>query len=591
MITRVLSLAATVCLVATLGCGRNSSEGSSGDVAFPRSQTLYVGGFQWGPPVSFNPLHGSPAWPITGNMNLIYEALFGYNMLTGKIEGILARDYELKDRQLTVWLNSAARWHDGTPLTAADVAYTFDVHRTYHTPFHSHWNFLDGVRAVNDTTVMFELSTTNYNPLVAKDIIAATPILPRAVFSALEDSIREELGAEGEPAGAEIYTAIREFRNDSMPLGSGPYTLHTYSDQKIVLKRVDSYWGNVLHGGAKPAPTYLIHASYRGNDKFNLALQQGNLDISQTFCPQIWNKFNKGVGTWSKEAPYYVPGIIPALLVNLTKEPLGDPAFRRAVAHAIDYDKIRRLAIYGYAPKLRPGLILPFGTEAEYFSKEDAEAYGVSYDPKKARRILENAGYSWGEEGLLVDPDGNPIPTLYASCPSGWTDWEATIRITVASMREVGIDVREKFVEYPIWDKELKNCLFDFTMKTPQPESSPSLPWARFDKVMSSKQWAPPGEVMYENEGRYRNAAADSLLRLLPALTDTAAIKKTYRDLNVLFMKELPVIPLMYRPWLFYQFSTRHWTNYPTEENPYAPPQCLMVGAGVKALWGIRGRE
>jgi hypothetical protein len=125
-------------------------------------------------------------------------------------------------------------------------------------------------------------------------------------------------------------------------------------------------------------------------------------------------------------------------------------------------------------------------------------------------------------------------------------------------------------------------------MKTPQPESSPSMPWARFAKVMSSKQWAPPGEVMYENEGRYRNATADSLLRLLPTLTDKAAIKQTYRDLNVLFMKELPVIPLMYRPWLFYQFSTRHWTNFPTEENPYAPPQCLMVGAGIKALWGIK---
>jgi peptide/nickel transport system substrate-binding protein len=43
----------------------------------------------------------------------------------------------------------------------------------------------------------------------------------------------------------------------------------------------------------------------------------------------------------------------------------------------------------------------------------------------------------------------------------------------------------------------------------------------------------------------------------------------------------------MYRPWLFYQFSTKHWSNFPTEQNPYAAPQCLMVGAGVEALWGI----
>jgi peptide/nickel transport system substrate-binding protein len=231
---------------------------------------------------------------------------------------------------------------------------------------------------------------------------------------------------------------------------------------------------------------------------------------------------------------------------------------------------------------------LPFGTEERYFSREDAEEYGVAHDPSKARAILAEAGYKWGEDSLLIGPDGNTLPTLYATCPAGWTDWESTIRIAVDGMREVGIDVREKFVEYPVWDKDLKNGLFDFTMKTPQPESSPALPWARFDKVLSSRQWAPPGEVMYQNEGRYRNPEADRLLARIPALTDTGKIAEGYRKLNRLFMKEMPVIPLMYRPWLFYQFSTRHWTNFPTEENAYAPPQCLMVGAGAKALWGIR---
>jgi peptide/nickel transport system substrate-binding protein len=56
-------------------------------------------------------------------------------------------------------------------------------------------------------------------------------------------------------------------------------------------------------------------------------------------------------------------------------------------------------------------------------------------------------------------------------------------------------------------------------------------------------------------------------------------------------MEEMPIIPLMYRPWLFYQFSTKHWSNFPTESNPYAPPQCLMVGAGITALWGIKANN
>jgi peptide/nickel transport system substrate-binding protein len=53
-------------------------------------------------------------------------------------------------------------------------------------------------------------------------------------------------------------------------------------------------------------------------------------------------------------------------------------------------------------------------------------------------------------------------------------------------------------------------------------------------------------------------------------------------------METVPVLPVMYRPTQYYQFSTRHWENFPTEENPYAPPQSLVVAAGVKALWYIK---
>jgi peptide/nickel transport system substrate-binding protein len=275
--------------------------------------------------------------------------------------------------------------------------------------------------------------------------------------------------------------------------------------------------------------------------------------------------------------------------MSVTKKPFNDVNFRRAVAHAIDYDKIRTEAMYGYSPKLRPGLIVPFGTEKEFYSEEDAAAFGNLYDPEKAKRILKKAGYKWGNDGMLIitNPKGEPV-TLYATCPSGWTDWEATIKIAVAGMRAIGINVQEKFVEYPVWDSNLKNGLFDFTMKTPMPEQAASLPWSRFDQVVSSQNLLPVGEIMYRNEGRYKNAEADKYLAAIPKITDPDKLRDAYRKYNRLFMSEMPIIPLMYRPWFFYQFSTKYWSNFPTAKNPYAPPQCLMVGAGVRALWGIR---
>ena len=56
-------------------------------------------------------------------------------------------------------------------------------------------------------------------------------------------------------------------------------------------------------------------------------------------------------------------------------------------------------------------------------------------------------------------------------------------------------------------------------------------------------------------------------------------------------LQALPVLPVMYRPATYYNFSTKHWTNFPTAETPYAPPDNLVVTTGVSALWEIKPVE
>jgi peptide/nickel transport system substrate-binding protein len=581
-----------------LGCSANKQENKSdkriadslGLVDVPREKTLYVGGFQWGAATTFNPLAVTPAWPVTGNINLIYQALFGYDMLSGQLKPVLGKSYKLNGKMLHVELFEQAKWQNGDNLTSDDVVYSYNLHKNYATNFSfGIGNFISEVKTDGRHSVLIILNDKEFNPLVVFDIISTVQILPEKIFKKLEQAAFNRVATEtgAAPDNSDVLNAIRDFTNDKLPVGSGPYTLEAYTEQKIVLKRIPSYWGNSLHGNKDAAPLYIVHSTYESNDKFNQALQSGDLDISQTFFPQIWSNFSKGVGTWYDKEPYYIPGIIPALLMGLTKPPLDDVNFRRAALHAINYDEIKNKAVYGYTPELRSGIILPFGTESQYFQEIDAVASGKLHDPQKARRILKSAGYTWGSDSLLIDPSGKKIRQLIATCPIGWTDWEATLKIAVEGMRAVGFDVREKFVEYAQWDKDLKNGLFDFTMKTPHPEQSYSLPWARFDRVMSSKDWRPVGEVMYHNEGRYTNKTADSLLAVIPKLDDPEKLKEAYAAINRLFMSEVPVIPLMYRPWLFYQFSTKNWKNFPTAANPYANPQCLMVGAGCEALWGL----
>lgn len=599
-ITRfIVGIIITVAIVT--GCGKANKESSNkSPVAvystpdtllsrFPREQSLYIGGFQWGPPTSFNPLAVTPAWPVAGNINLLYEAMFGYNSLDGSLRGILGQSFKFEGRVLKIHLHNEAKWQDGDSLTSADVVYSFLLHRSYPTSFSYIWNYIADIKASGAHDIAITLNDKMFNPLVAEDIIASLPILPAKTFKQIEDSAFKSISQESgtAPSDIDVIEKIRDFKNDQKPVGSGPYALECYSDRSIVLKRVDNYWGNILHSGKQPAPQFIIHSTYSTNDEFNVALQKGDLDLSQNFFPEIWKAFHSGVGTWYSSAPYYIPGIMPALLMGLTREPFGDVAFRKAVAHSIDYEEIRSIALYGYSLPLQPGLIFPFGSEKQFFSEEDATAFGSLYDPVKAKEILRSAGYSWGSDSMLIDPKGKKVRPLYATCPKGWADWEKALEIAVYGMRAIGIDVQEKVVEYADWDNGLKRGLFDFTMKTPLSEQSASMPWSRFEQIMASTDLHLVGEVTYRNEERYKNPLADSLLAAIPCAKDPQTLKKLYRDLNKLFMEEMPIIPLMYRPWLFYQFNSNHWNNFPTVENPYAAPQCLMVGAGIEALWGI----
>ena len=103
----------------------------------PRNETVYFGGQQWGTLNDFNPMSaGSNNWcQSQGDSSrvFVYESLFIYNMLDGKLYPLLGTDYAWNDEQtaLTVHLNPDAHWNDGTPVTAEDVAYTWEVHVKY----------------------------------------------------------------------------------------------------------------------------------------------------------------------------------------------------------------------------------------------------------------------------------------------------------------------------------------------------------------------------------------------------------------------------------------------------------------------------
>ena len=548
------------------------------DTQYPRSETLYVGGFDWAPPSTFNPLEGDPNFPIDGNIKLLYESLFAYNQSSAVLEPLLAKSYTQTDSAIIVSLDPLAKWSDSSPVTNADVIYSFYLDSIFPTPRHAIWQYLSHIDVQNED-LYFHFNPENKNPLVILSALAETSILPKKIFEPLTLNAKTPQGYD--------YAKILEFKNDSLPLVSGPYNLKEFFPDKIVLERVPTYWANYKYN-KEPSPKYIIHSIYNGNNHFNNAMIKGNLDISSIFLPRIWEKERDQIRAWSLEEPYHEPGSIPTLFIAHPTPPFNDIVFRRALAHAINYEKIKSRAVSNYTPAMQPGFILPFGEEAKFYSSVDAEKFGYYFNLDTARQILKNGGYSWNDKAELLDKNGKKIRSLNIECPQGWTDWEDVIKVVVESFKELGIDAQEKFVDYSAWEQDLRLGHFDLIMKTQTAALSPSTPWTRFNQVMNSKNLKKIGDESYSNQGRFSNLQADSLLNLIPTLTDTALLKQAYHELNKIFMLEIPVLPLMYRPTQYYQFSTKHWTHFPTEENPYAPPQNLMVDAGIKALWYIK---
>jgi len=598
ILKRLVVGAALLGLVACPGkdkSGETAAGGGSSEAGYARNKTLYLAGSQWGDPQTFNPLAESwqAAWPVNDKFNLMYETIISYNSLDGKFEPLLGTLVSRDNDKVVVDLNPKAKWSDGQPVTSVDVKFIFDLGRRFPgaaTAFTL--NFISEIKVEANEAGGERLSfmvnkADRNNALVILDHLQSVRIVPAHVF--------EKLLADN---GNDL-SAVQKLKIDKDPVVSGPYNIEHYSNERIVIKRRNDYWGNeALHEGKLPVPEYIIHPIYKNNDHFAIALQQGNLDASQTFMPRIWLKKKDGVGTWYDDVPYFVPGAMPMLMINTTKAPLSDPQFRRAMAAAITYDFIKDLAVSKYAPDMQPGLIMNQGLEAKYFNADDAKEFGVTYDPEKAKKILADAGYKsvYKDKVLdhMEDKDGKPLPTLKITVPAGWSDWEAMVKIAEKSFRDAGMDIREGPVDAGLYWPALPAGDFDIIMHKPAAAVTPSLPWNRFESVMSSRNWVPVGTTMNENQGRYNNPKdksynprVDELLKKIPTLEKEEDLVVAYRELNKIFMKDQPSIPLCYLPEQFYEFSEKVWKNWPTSANPYAPPLLPMVGASTKILWNL----
>ncbi len=523
---------------------------------FPRDETLYTSGTQWGPPGSWNPIQD---WGYAmGTLGLVYEPLFNYDPLTNEYIPWLAESGEwTSDTEYTIKLREGLTWADGEPLTADDVVFTLELGKLPSVPYSTIWNFLDKVEAVDDLTAKVTFTSPQHQQWA--NFIYNRAILPQHLWG--DRSEEEIMGA------------------NENPVGSGPYQYLSHDPGRMIWEKRDGWWGTEALG-LDPKPKYIVDIVNGSNNVALGLVLQGGLDMSNNFLPGVATLVEGGYGvkTYYDAAPYMMSANTAWLATNNTKPPLDDPAFRKALATSIDVDTIVNVVYTGIVAAASPtGLLPPW---EQYVDQAVVDELGFSYDPEAAKAMLDEAGYVDADgDGWRDNKDGSPI-ALEIIVPNGWTDWMESIKVISESAKAVGINVEPAFPDYGARTDAIHNGDFDLAIVNDKQLSNS--PWEYYQYIFR----LPVQDVQNtENFGRYENEEAWDLVQQLDQtpVEDVEGMKAITSELQRIHLTDLPMIPLWYNG-MWSQVSDAVWTNWPSDGNHFLP----TTWRGYWQMGGIR---
>lgn len=564
----------------------------------PRNETLYFAGQQWGTVNSWNVIGTNQnnamaiAGGIAGYRTLMFETLYMYNFMDGSLTGLLADgDYAWNEdmTELSVKIKDAAKWSDGTDVTAQDVARTFEIGvEIGNGTGTSYGAYIAGIDAVDDKNLVIRAALNDagqpVNPLKLLDFLSGVPVAQAAWI----DTVVERNGGDA--------VAILNDAGDDV-VWSGPYTRYFADDTKVVLIRDDNYWGqDASMWGKLPVPKYIAHAIYADNPAGETALKAGEVDVCQQFIGNVqnlWLQDGLPISTYYEEAPYGVCLTMPTAWYNMNIPMLKESvALRKAIAIAVDYDSIIANAMTNQSPSFNDAprsLMNPTeGEQALYDHEAVKDLQWAGNDIEGAIALLDEAGIVDSDGDGWREYNGEKI-SLNAVCPNGWTDWQASMEIVAAAGAKIGVEITTLYPESSIYQTVFTNpnqTEYAIFMWSPD-GAGPSMPWGRINQFFSSSfvgvenNWS-------GNWGQYVNERADELLSIIPMTTDAEELKAMYTELVEIYLTEVPSFSLMYRPSVFHAVNESVWINFPTgDDGRNIPPADCTDGYGIAALYEL----
>src|SRR3989440_6907542 len=323
---------------------------------------------------------------------LVYDFLTNYDPKDDHAVPAMAASWSASPDKLT-WtyaIRSGMKWSDGVPVTARDIAWTYNLMMTNKDAATANGNFVANFKSVtapDDSTLVVVLGKPQAT-MLALDI----PVVPQHAW---ESHVSE----------------IAKFNNDtSFPVvGDGPFILSDYKkDQYVQLDANPSYWRG------RPRFDRLVFKYYANKDAEVQALKKGEVDFAGGLTPAKSNSLKGASGIALNNGSgkrFYALAINPGA-TTAGGQPFGDgnpalkdPLVRRAIMEAIDKPALvdKTLGGFGVAGQ---GYIPPIYS-AYTWTPSATETVGSN--PAKANQLLDQAGYRKGPDGRRMTPDGKPF--------------------------------------------------------------------------------------------------------------------------------------------------------------------------------------
>ncbi|HEY1821883.1 MAG TPA: ABC transporter substrate-binding protein [Trebonia sp.] len=532
----LLAAGLAACSSSTSSTGASGSSASSSSSSSSSNEPALV--MESSPETSltqdFNPFAGSAPIYGMGATGLVYEPLYQFDLANPAQAPYpwLASSYAWSNagKTITFTIRQGVKWSNGTPFTAADVAFTFK-YVTTHASGSDDVN-LGGTSPTSITqptsdTVQLTFATPQYMNL---ENIAGQAIIPQSVWSNISD-----------PA---TYT-------DATPIGTGPYTLGNYTSEGYTMVANPNYWG----GNVPVKKVYF--PVYSTNTAASNALFGGQIDWTGNYIPGLQQDFiQKNPDNYAYEGADSSNALYP----NLSQWPTNQLPVRQAIDLALDRQSIDTQGESG----LEVPVLNASGITQPAFSKWLAPSLASDNlapagSPTQAAAVLQKAGYKKDSAGFYA-LNGKEVDVSITT-PGAYSDFANDVEIAVNSLNKAGIKATFDNATVDQYSADAANGDFSLLLRWGSGGISP------FNLYNG---WLNPSLIGTGN-GNYEKLNDPTITADLNKLNGDETIAEQTTDLAPIeqyVATQLPVIPTtVSAEWC--EYTSSHYTGWPTQSNPY----------------------